>query len=98
MIRFEDVTKVYDTTSRPALNGVTTEIERGEFVFLVGPSGRGRCPFIRLVQREDEDSSGTVDVSGRDVARLSSWRVPNLRRDLGVGFQDFRLLPNKNVF
>src|SRR5699024_369231 len=77
MIRFEDVTKVYDTTSRPALDGVTTEIVRGEFVFLVGPSG---------------------SVSGRDVARLSSWRVPHLRRDLGVVFQDFRLLPNKTVF
>ncbi|GAA4474192.1 cell division ATP-binding protein FtsE [Enteractinococcus fodinae] len=98
MIRFEDVTKVYDTTSRPALNGVTTEIERGEFVFLVGPSGSGKSTFIRLVQREEKASTGTVYVSGRDVARLSSWRVPHLRRDLGVVFQDFRLLPNKNVF
>ena len=98
MIRFEDVTKVYDTTSRPALNGVTTEIERGEFVFLVGPSGSGKSTFIRLVQREEKASSGTVYVSGRDVSRLSSWRVPHLRRDLGVVFQDFRLLPNKNVF
>src|SRR5690625_464710 len=98
MIRFEDVTKVYDTTSRPAVDGVTTEIERGEFVFLVGPSGSGKSTFIRLVQREGKASSGTVYVSGRDVSRLSSWRVPHLRRDLGVVCQDFRLLPNKNVF
>ncbi|HEY4536270.1 MAG TPA: cell division ATP-binding protein FtsE [Enteractinococcus sp.] len=98
MIRFEDVTKVYDTTSRPALDGVTTEIIRGEFVFLVGPSGSGKSTFIRLVQREEKASSGTVYVSGRDVSRLSSWRVPHLRRDLGVVFQDFRLLPNKTVF
>ncbi|MDN6534651.1 MAG: cell division ATP-binding protein FtsE [Yaniella sp.] len=98
MIRFEDVTKVYDTTSRPALDGVTTEIERGEFVFLVGPSGSGKSTFIRLVQREEKASSGPVYVSGRDVARLSSWRVPHQRRDLGGVFQDFRLLPNKNVF
>ena len=71
MIRFEDVTKVYDTTSRPALDSVTTEIIRGEFVFLVGPSIR-KSTFIRLVQREEKASSGTVYVSGRDVARLSS--------------------------
>src|SRR5699024_12869482 len=98
MIRFENVTKVYDTTSRPALDDVTTEIERDEFVFLVGPSGSGKSTFIRLGQREEKASSGTVYVSGRDVARLSSWRVPHLRRDLGGVFRDLRLLPNKNVF
>src|SRR5699024_1319818 len=95
MIRFEDVTKVYDTTSRPALDSVTTEIERGEFVFLVSPRGSGKSTFIRLVQRGEKAASGTVYVSGRDVDRLSPWRVPHLRRDLGVVLPDFRLLPTK---
>ena len=98
MIRFEDVTKVYHRTSRPALEDVTVEIERGEFVFLVGASGSGKSTFIRLVQREERASSGSVYVSGKNVAKLPSWRVPHLRRGLGVVFQDFRLLPNKTVF
>lgn len=98
MIRFENVTKLYDRNSRPALDNVTVEMERGEFVFLVGASGSGKSTFIRLVLREDRCSQGIVYVSGRDVAKLSSWRVPRLRRGIGVVFQDFRLLPNKTVF
>lgn len=98
MIRFEQVTKIYDRASSPALNSVTAEIERGEFVFLVGASGSGKSTFIRLVQREERASSGSVHVLGRDVAKMPSWRVPLLRRELGVVFQDFRLLPNKTVF
>lgn len=98
MIRFEMVTKVYDRKSRAALDDVTVEVERGEFVFLVGASGSGKSTFIRLVLREDRASSGAVYVTGRNVARLPSWRVPRLRRSIGVVFQDFRLLPNKNVF
>lgn len=98
MIRFEHVTKVYDRSSRPALDDVNVEIERGEFVFLVGASGSGKSTFIRLVQREDKASTGTVHVLGKNVARMVSWRVPQLRRELGVVFQDFRLLPNKTVF
>ena len=98
MIRFQHVTKQYDRTSRPALDDVTIEIERGEFVFLVGASGSGKSTFLRLVLREEVPSSGTVHVAGRDVARLSSWKVPQLRRQIGAVFQDFRLLPNKNVY
>lgn len=98
MIRFEEVTKVYDRRSRPALGGVSTEIERGEFVFLVGASGSGKSTFIRLILREERASSGTVYVAGRNVARLPSWRVPRLRQGIGVVFQDFRLLPNKTVY
>ena len=98
MIRFEEVTKVYDRRSRPALGGITTEIERGEFVFLVGASGSGKSTFIRLILREERASTGTVYVAGRNVARLPSWRVPRLRRGIGVVFQDFRLLPNKTVY
>lgn len=98
MIRFDEVTKVYDRRSRPALGGVTAEIQRGEFVFLVGASGSGKSTFIRLVLREERASSGTVYVAGRNVARLPSWRVPRLRQGIGVVFQDFRLLPNKTVY
>jgi cell division transport system ATP-binding protein len=98
VIRFEHVTKVYDRTSRPALDDVSIEVERGEFVFLVGASGSGKSTFLRLVLKEEEASRGTVHVAGRDVARLSSWKVPHLRRQIGAVFQDFRLLPNKTVY
>ena len=98
MIRFERVSKVYDETSRPALRDVTLEIERGEFVFLVGASGSGKSTFLQLVLREQKATHGTVHVAGRDLAQLSSWKVPHLRRQIGAVFQDFRLLPNKTVY
>ncbi len=98
MIRFEHVSKIYDRTSRPALDDVSLEVERGEFVFLVGASGSGKSTFLRLVLKEERASNGTVHVAGRDVARLSSWKVPHLRRQIGAVFQDFRLLPTKSVY
>ena len=98
MIRFENVTKIYPGTSRPALRDVTLEVTKGEFVFLVGASGSGKSTCLRLVLKEEKPSQGIVRVAGKDVARLSSWKVPHLRRTIGVVFQDFRLLPNKTVF
>ena len=98
MIRFENVSKVYARDARPALDGVTLEVERGEFVFLVGASGSGKSTFLRLVMREERPSAGKVFVAGRDLSTLSTWKVPHLRRQIGVVFQDFRLLPNKTVF
>ena len=98
MIRFENVTKVYDQKARPALDSINLEIDRGEFAFLVGASGSGKSTFLRLVLKEDRASSGAVYVAGQNVANISSWRVPRLRRGIGVVFQDFRLLPQKNVF
>lgn len=98
MIRLQDVTKVYGRKSRPALDQLNVEIERGEFAFLVGASGSGKSTFIRLVMREERASAGTVHVLGQNVAKIPSWRVPHLRRSIGVVFQDFRLLPNKTVF
>ncbi len=98
MIRFENVTKVYDSKSRPALDSVSLEVDRSEFVFLVGASGSGKSTFIRLVLKEDSASRGAVYVAGQNVANIPSWRVPRLRRGIGVVFQDFRLLPNKTVF
>jgi cell division transport system ATP-binding protein len=73
-------------------------VEKGEFVFLVGASGSGKSTFLRLVLKEEKATKGVVRVSGKDVAKLSSWKVPHLRRTIGVVFQDFRLLPNKTVF
>lgn len=98
MIRFDNVTKTYDQTSQAALDSVSLEIDRGEFVFLVGASGSGKSTFIRLVLKEDSASRGGVYVAGQNVANIPSWRVPRLRRGIGVVFQDFRLLPNKTVF
>jgi cell division transport system ATP-binding protein len=98
VIRFENVSKVYARGARPALDRLTLEIERGEFVFLVGASGSGKSTFLRLVMREERPSAGRVFVAGRDLSTLSSWKVPHLRRQIGVVFQDFRLLPNKTVF
>jgi cell division transport system ATP-binding protein len=98
VIRFDEVTKVYPGTQRPALDKVSLEVTKGEFVFLVGASGSGKSTFLRLVLKEERATKGVVRVSGKDVAKLSSWKVPQLRRTIGVVFQDFRLLPNKTVF
>jgi len=97
VIRFDDVTKLYPSQSRPALDGISLEIEKGEFVFLVGASGSGKSTFLRLTLREERPTSGTVFVAGKDVSQLSNWKVPQLRRQIGTVFQDFRLLPNKTV-
>jgi cell division transport system ATP-binding protein len=98
VIRFENVSKVYARGARPALDQVSLEVERGEFVFLVGASGSGKSTFLRLVLREERPTAGKVFVAGRDLSTLPSWKVPHLRRQIGVVFQDFRLLPNKTVF
>ena len=97
MIRFDNVTKVYKAKQRAALDDVTVNIDRGEFVFLVGASGSGKSSFLRLCLKEERANSGTVHVAGRDLAKLASWKVPRFRRQLGVVFQDFRLLPNKSA-
>lgn len=96
MIRFDNVTKSYKGMA-PALDSVTLEILKGEFVFLVGSSGSGKTTFLKLLLREELPDSGSVRVAGRDIGELSQWRVPYLRRNLGCVFQDFRLLPNKTV-
>ncbi|MDQ1549554.1 MAG: cell division transport system ATP-binding protein, partial [Microbacteriaceae bacterium] len=98
MIRFDQVTKLYKGNARPALNAVTLEILRGEFVFLVGASGSGKSSFLRLVLKEENPTRGQIHVLGQNVGNLSSRKVPYFRRNIGVVFQDFRLLPQKNVF
>jgi cell division transport system ATP-binding protein len=98
MIRFDQITKQYPGTSRPALNSIELEILRGEFVFLVGASGSGKSSCLRLVLKEEKPTSGSIHVLGQDLRSISNRKVPYFRRNLGVVFQDFRLLPNKSVY
>src|SRR6516164_2846228 len=98
VIHFDNVTKTYPSQNRPALESVTLDVEKGEFVFLVGPSGSGKSTFLRLILREERPTEGRIHVAGKDLARLNNWKVPYLRRRIGCVFQDFRLLPNKNVY
>ena len=98
MIRFENVSKTYSRSSRPALRNVSLEVERGEFVFVVGQSGSGKSTLLRLVLREERATGGQVLVAGRELAHLPGRKVPALRREIGTVFQDFRLLPNKTVY
>ena len=98
MIRFDHVTMVYQPGARLALDDVSLEVKRGEFVFLVGKSGSGKSTFLQLTMREIRATSGKVWVLGHDVGKLSRWSVPKLRRQVGTVFQDFRLLPSKTVY
>ncbi|EYT47975.1 cell division ATP-binding protein FtsE [Brachybacterium muris] len=98
MIRFDDVTKTYIRGQNPAVENLDIEFARGEFVFLVGASGSGKSTLMRMVLKETAPTSGTVHVAGKDLSRIPSWRVPALRRDIGMVFQDFRLLPSKTAY
>jgi cell division transport system ATP-binding protein len=97
MISVQNVSKKYKGTPRPALDQVSLEIEKGDFVFLVGASGSGKSSLMRLMLREDIPNSGSVHVLGENLVGIPARRVPFFRRKLGVVFQDFRLLPNKTV-
>jgi len=97
MISLNRVSKVYKETVT-ALDDVSLEIAKGEFVFVVGPSGSGKSTLIRLLLKEDEPSAGDIYVAGKHIGKLSPWKVPYLRRNLGTVFQDFKLLPDKTVF
>ena len=97
MIRLQNVTKVYDG-STVAVKDVALEISKGEFVFLVGPSGSGKSTLIRLMMREERPTAGDLWIAGKHASKMSSWKVPHLRRSIGTVFQDFKLLPNKTVY
>lgn len=97
MIEFKDVTKEY-TKGIAALNGVNLKIEQGEFVFIVGDSGSGKSTLIRLLMKELDPTSGTIIVNGMNLNRMKHRHIAKYRRHLGVVFQDFRLLKDRNIY
>ena len=97
MIKLENVTKEYKGGT-VALRNASADIQKGEFVFLVGQSGSGKSTFIRLLNKEEAPDQGRIVVAGKDLGELSGWRVPYLRRNIGCIFQDFKLLPKKTVY
>jgi cell division transport system ATP-binding protein len=96
MIRLDNVTKSYKGTT-VALRDVSVDIQKGEFVFLVGPSGSGKSTFVRLLIKEEDPDGGMIHVAGKELQKLSPWKVPYLRRNIGTVFQDFKLLTGKTV-
>jgi len=97
MIILEDVSKTY-STGTPALNNVSIHIEPGEFVFIVGDSGSGKSTMIKLLLKELSPTSGRIIVNNTDLGRLRHRQIPKYRRNIGVVFQDFRLLKDRNVY
>lgn len=98
MITFDNVTKLYKTSTRPALNNVSLTINKGEFVFLIGPSGSGKSTFLQLMIREENLASGDLYLSDFHVNKLRGRQINKLRQNIGYVFQDFRLLQQKNVY
>ena len=97
MIEFKNVSKLYNNNVK-ALSDVSINIESGEFVFLVGPSGAGKSTFIKMIVKEIEPTSGKVVVNNTDLSKLARNDIPYFRRKIGMVFQDFRLIPNLNVY
>jgi cell division ATP-binding protein FtsE len=97
VIEFRGVSKVYDSGD-VGVENATFRVDRGEFVFLVGSTGSGKSTLMRLLIKEHDPSAGTIRVSGRDLADIDHKRVPYYRRNIGVVFQDFKLLPNRTVY
>src|SRR4051795_8150921 len=97
VVELRDVTKVYDGGS-VGLERVSMKIGRGEFVFLVGPTGCGKSTCVRLLMKELDPDAGQIFISGHELGTMPRKKVPKLRRNIGVVFQDFKLLPNRTVY
>ena len=97
MIELKEVTKEY-SKGVAALNGINLKIEQGEFVFIVGDSGSGKSTLIKLILKELEPTSGTITVNGYSLNRMKHRKIPTYRRNVGVVFQDFRLLQDRNIY
>ena len=98
MIDFEHVSKQYKKGTKPALEDINFHVDDGEFVFLLGHSGTGKSTLLKLILREETPTAGKVFVDGRDVARMRRHQIPYLRRQMGIIFQDFRLIPSMTVY
>ncbi len=98
LISLKDVTKIYPKGSRPALDDISLDVNRGDFVFLVGASGSGKTTLLRLLLREEEATEGEIRVAGNDLRRLRNREIPGYRRSIGFVFQDYKLLNNKTVW
>ena len=97
MIKLENVTKVYKTGVR-AVNDMSLTIDAGEFVYVIGPTGAGKSTFIKLLYREEKATKGNLTVAGHDLMKIKNKEVPYLRREIGIVFQDYKLLPKKTVY
>ena len=98
IITLENVSKSYATNGAPALNGVDLRIKKGDFVFIIGDSGSGKSTLIKLLLKELTATDGRIMVMGQDLNRLRHRKIPKYRRNLGIVFQDFRLLKDRNVY
>ena len=98
MIDFEHVSKQYKKGTKPALEDINFHVDDGEFVFLLGHSGAGKSTLLKLILREEKASQGRVLVNGKDVAKIRRHKIPFLRRQMGIIFQDFRLIPTMTVY
>ncbi|MBO5895976.1 MAG: cell division ATP-binding protein FtsE [Clostridia bacterium] len=98
MIQFDNVSKVYADTNTKALSDFSLNIETGEFVFIVGSSGAGKSTLLKLMMREEVPTSGYININGYDLNKMKKREIPYFRRTLGIVFQDFRLIPNMNVY
>ncbi len=96
MIEFSNVTKTYN--SNIGIENVSVKINQGDFVFLVGPSGAGKSTFVKLILKEINPDSGSIKIKGREITTMVNKDIPELRRNIGMVFQDFRLLPKKTVY
>lgn len=97
MVQAFHVSKQYDRVGRPALADVNLELRRGEFVFLTGPSGAGKTTLLKLLFMAEQPSEGQILVNGRNLSSLRPYQIPHLRRQIGVVFQDFKLVNNRTV-
>lgn len=97
MIEFKNVSKIYDNDT-VALKDIDLNVDKGEFVFMVGPSGSGKSTFIKLLIKEIDETKGNIFIAGRNICNLKNSSIPQLRRNIGCVFQDFKLLPNKTAF